>query len=97
MNMNDEKPIYRLVDGGGRIYIPKELRIAADMDCGDIIKFSLDKGALCIKRVHIIEVGDKSPEAVEEYIRAAVKQMPKEKQISIAAELMRQLEQSKEV
>ena len=101
MNMNDEKqqyarPIYRLIDGRGRVYIPKELRVAADMDCGNIIKLSLSKGVLCIKRVHIVEIGDKSPEAMEEYVRAAVKQMPKEKQITLAAELMRQIEQSKE-
>ena len=81
------------VDYKGRIYVPKELRTAADINCGDIVRLTVSKGDLCIRRVHVIEIGDKSPEAVEAYVRAAVKGMPREKQISMAAELMRQIEQ----
>lgn len=94
--MPNEKPAYnQRVDYKGRVYIPKELRTAADMDCGDIVRLSLSKGSIGIRRVHAIEIGDKSPEAVEAYIRAAIRVMPKEKQISIAAELMHQIETAK--
>ena len=94
--MTNDKPAYnQRIDYKGRVYIPKELRTAADMDFGDIVKLSVDKGALCVRRVHVIEIGDKSPEAVEAYVRAAIRSMPKEKQISIAADLMHQIENSK--
>ena len=94
--MKIEKPIYKLLDYRGRVYIPKELRAGADMDSGDIVRLSINRGALCVRRVHIVEIGDKTPEAVEEYVRAAIRGMPKEKQITLAAELMNQIEQSKE-
>lgn len=94
--MSNENSAYnQRVDYKGRVYIPKELRVAADMNLGDIVRLSLSKGTLCIRRVHVIEIGDKSPEAVEAYVRAAIRDMPKEKQISIAAELIHQIEYGK--
>ena len=96
LKMKNEKPIYRLVDCRGRVYIPKEFRTAAEIDSGDIVKFSLNKGTLSIKRVHIIEIGDKSTEAVEVYVLAAIKNMSNDKQLSIAAHLLELVEQSKE-
>jgi len=38
--------------------------------------------------VHLIEVGDQSPEAVEAYIEAAAAAMPREKQVALAALLL---------
>jgi AbrB family transcriptional regulator (stage V sporulation protein T) len=94
--MTNDKPAYnQRVDYKGRVYIPKELRTAADMDFGDIVKLSVNKGALCVRRVHVIEIGDKSPEAVEAYVRAAIREMPEEAQISIAARLLELIEQKK--
>lgn len=95
--MKTEKSVFRLVDGRDRVYIPKVLRESAEMDCSDIVKLTLNKGMLSIKRVHIIEVGDKSPEAVEAYVRAAVRNMPKEKQLAIASRLLELLGQNSEI
>ena len=46
------KPIYKLVDGKGRVLIPKALRDAAKMEYGDIVRLGLADGRvkeLCIK------------------------------------------------
>jgi AbrB family transcriptional regulator (stage V sporulation protein T) len=94
--MTNDKPAYnQRVDYKGRVYIPKELRTAADMDFGDIVKLSVNKGALCVRRVHVIEIGDKSPEAVEAFVNAAIREMPEETQIAIAARLLELIEQKK--
>ena len=77
------KPIYKIVDGKGRILIPKEIRTATGMDYGDIVKVGVSQGTVSVKKVDLIEVGDLSPEAVEAYVHAAIREMPEEKQISI--------------
>ena len=41
-----EKPIYKLVDGKGRVLIPKSLRDAAKMEYGDIVRLGLAEGRL---------------------------------------------------
>lgn len=87
-----EKPIYKIMDGRGRVLIPRELRTAAGMDYGDIVKVGISKGNVSVKRVDLIEAGDQSPEAVEAFIHAAIRDMPKEKQISIAARLLELIE-----
>ena len=89
------KPIYKIVDGKGRILIPKELRAATGMDYGDIVKVGVSQGTVSVKKVDLIEVGDLSPEAVEAYVHAAIREMPEEKQISIAAKLLELVEQRK--
>ena len=86
------KPIYKIMDGKGRVLIPKELRTATGMDYGDIVKVGISQGAVSVKKVDIIEVGDQSPEAVEAFIHAAIRDMPQEKQISIAARLLELIE-----
>lgn len=86
------KPIYKIMDGKGRVLIPKELRTATGMDYGDIVKVGINQGTVCIKKVDLIEVGDQSPEAVEAFIHAAIRDMPQEKQISIAARLLELIE-----
>jgi bifunctional DNA-binding transcriptional regulator/antitoxin component of YhaV-PrlF toxin-antitoxin module len=90
------KPIYKIMDGKGRILIPKELRAATDMDYGDIVKIGVNQGTVTVRKVDLIEVGDMSPEAVEAYVHAAIREMPVEKQISIAARLLELVEQRKE-
>ena len=67
------KGTYKLIDSKGRVYLPKELRD--------------QEGKLCIQKVHLIEAGDQSPEAVETYVHAAAAAMPKEKQVELAAML----------
>lgn len=89
------KPIYKIMDGKGRVLIPKELRTASGMDYGDIVKVGISQGTVCVKKVDLIEVGDLSPEAVEAYVHAAIREMPEEKQISIAAKLLELVEQRK--
>ena len=89
------KPIYKIMDGKGRVLIPKELRTAIGMDYGDIVKVGVSQGTVSVKKVDLIEVGDMSPEAVEAYVHAAIREMPEEKQISIAAKLLELVEQRK--
>ena len=95
--MSKEKPIYKILDGKGRVLIPKELRTAAEMDYGDIVRLGVQKGVVTTKKVDIIEIGDQSPEAVEAFVRAAIKDMPKETQIAIAARLLELVERRKGV
>ncbi|WP_353095669.1 AbrB/MazE/SpoVT family DNA-binding domain-containing protein [Tissierella praeacuta] len=90
------KPIYKIVDGKGRVLIPKEFRSASGMDHGDIVKLHIHQGTVCVKKVDLIEGGDQSPEAVEAFIYAAIREMPAEKKISIAAKLLEQIERGKE-
>lgn len=90
------KPVYKIVDGKGRVLIPKEYRTASGMDYGDIVRLNLSQGTVSVKKVDLIEVGDQSPEAVEAFIYAAIRSMPEEKKIAIAAKLLEQLQNGKE-
>jgi AbrB family looped-hinge helix DNA binding protein len=90
------KPVYKLMDGKGRVLIPKEIRSATGMDYGDIVRLSMDNGKVCVQKVDIIEVGDQSPEAVEAYVRAAFKTMPNDTRISLISDLTNLLQQKKE-
>jgi bifunctional DNA-binding transcriptional regulator/antitoxin component of YhaV-PrlF toxin-antitoxin module len=89
------KPIYKIVDGKGRILIPKEMREAARMGRGDIVRLSIQQGIVTAKKVELIEVGDQSPEAVEAFVHAAIREMPEDTQIAIAARLLELVEQRK--
>lgn len=88
-------PIYKIVDGKGRILIPKELRAASGMDYGDIVKLSIHHGNVTAKKVDLIEVGDQSPAAVEAFVHAAIREMPEDTQITIAARLLELIKQRK--
>ena len=81
------KPIYKLVDSKGRVLIPKALRETAQMEYGDIVRIGLSSGRITVTKVDIVEVGDQSPEAVEAYVRAAVKAMPDSKRWELLGEL----------
>lgn len=94
--MNSGKPMYKLVDGKGRVLIPKELRTAAGMDYGDIVRLGMEGGRVSVRKVDVIEVGDQSPEAVEAYVRAAFKTMPDNTRLGLIAELTGLMRQKKE-
>lgn len=81
------KPIYKLVDGKGRILIPKDLRDAAGMGYGDIVRLGLSDGRVTVRKVDVVEAGDQSPEAVEAYVRAALKSMPDSTRLELLGEL----------
>lgn len=81
------KPMYKLVDGKGRVLIPKVLRDAAKMEYGDIVRLGLADGKVTVRKVDIVEVGDQSPDAVEAYVRAAFKSMPDTTRLELIAEL----------
>lgn len=81
------KPIYKLVDGKGRVLIPKSLRDAARMEYGDIVRLGIANGRVTICKVDLVEVGDQSPEAVEAYVRAALKSMPDNTRLELLGEL----------
>ena len=82
------KAVYKLVDSKGRVYLPRELRDGLKLDCGDFVKLTAEEAQLSLRKVHLIEVGDQSPEAVEAYIEAAAAAMPREKQVALAALLL---------
>ncbi len=93
--MSKAKPIYKILDDKGRVLIPKALRDAAEMEHGDIVRLGIQKGVVTAKKVDLIEIGDQSPEAVEAFVRSAIKFMPEETQIGIAARLLELVEQRK--
>ena len=82
-----EKPIYKLVDGKGRVLIPKSLRDAAKMEYGDIVRLGFIEGKVTIRKVDVVEAGDQSPEAVEAYVRAAFKSMSDAVRLELIGEL----------
>ena len=90
------KPIYKILDEKGRVLIPKTLRAAAEMEHGDIVRLGVQKGVVTAKKVDLIEIGDQSSEAVEAFIRAAIRDLPEDTLISIAARLLDIIEKRKE-
>lgn len=89
------RAVHKVIDGKGRVLIPKEFRTASGMEYGGIVKLTMNQGNVTVKKVDIIEVGDQSPEAVEAFVGAAIREMSPEKQISMAAALLELLEQGK--
>ena len=89
------KAIYKIIDGKGRVLIPKEMRDASGIEYGDIVRLGILGGRVSVKKVDLIEVGDQSPEAVEAFVHAAIREMPEETQIVIAARLLELIEQRK--
>lgn len=91
------KEMYRLIDSRGRVYLPKELRLALGMENGSFVKLVESGGNLQLRKVHLIELGDHTPEAIEAYVSAAVFAMSREKQLQLAVRLLEQLDEKKEV
>ncbi len=94
--MSSNKAIYKVVDDKGRVLIPKELRRAAEINNGDIVKLGMDKGRVTAQKVALIEIGDQSPQAVEAFVFSAVKTMEKQTLLSLAAKLIALVEENKE-
>jgi bifunctional DNA-binding transcriptional regulator/antitoxin component of YhaV-PrlF toxin-antitoxin module len=90
------KNTYRIIDCKGRVLIPKEMRTASGLDYGDIVKMNVRQGAVSIQKVELIEVGDQSPEAVEAYVRAAIKYMADGTRLGLISELTELIKQRKE-
>jgi len=88
------KSIYKVLDDKGRVLIPRQLRAAAGMQHGDIIKLAVQKGVVTAQKVDLIEVGDQSPQAVEAYVFSAVKTMEQHTLLSHAARLIALLEEN---
>ena len=86
------KPMYRLVDGKGRVLIPKSMREAAKLEYGDIVCLGMAGGKITVRKVEVIEVGDQSPEAVEAYVRTAFQFMPDSLRLDLIGELSRLLQ-----
>ena len=82
------KDLYRVIDAKGRVYLPKEQMASLGLEPGDFVKLSAAEGALRLRKVHLIEMGDPSQEAVEAYVSAATARMSREKQIKLAARLL---------
>ena len=80
--------VYKVVDSRGRVHLPKEFRGKMHLDCGEIVKLTAGEDGLQVKKVHLIELGDKSPEAVEAFVHAAATAMSREKQMELAARLL---------
>lgn len=91
-----KKAIYKLLDEKGRVLIPKELRQKTEMESGDILKLSVSGGKLSVAKVDIVEVGSQDPEAVDAYVNAAVKLMSHEKQVALAARILKFAQQEEE-
>lgn len=91
-----KKAIYKLLDEKGRVLIPKELRQKTEMESGDILKLSVSGGKLSVDKVDIVEVGSQDPEAVDAYVNAAVKLMSHEKQVALAARILKFAQQEEE-
>ena len=66
------KLVYKVMDSKGRVLIPRELRLAAGMCGGDILALQLQDGKVSVRKVEIVEVGDQSPEAVEDAVRLSL-------------------------
>ena len=85
--MLKNKPIYKLMDGKGRVLIPKSLRDATKLEYGDIVRLGLADGKVTVRKVDVVEAGDQSPEAMEAYVRAAFKSMPDTVRVELIGEL----------
>lgn len=87
------KPVYKIMDENGRVLIPKEIRAAANLRYGDIVRLGVTDGKVSVQKVELVEVGDQSPAAVEAFVRSAFKTMPDHIRISLISELTELLQQ----
>ncbi|MBR3823708.1 MAG: AbrB/MazE/SpoVT family DNA-binding domain-containing protein [Lachnospiraceae bacterium] len=90
------KPVYKLLDEKGRVLIPFDMRQKAEMEKGDIVKVTINSGKIVISKVDIVEAGKQDIEMVEAYVHAAVKTMSHEKQVALAAKLLKLVQQESE-
>jgi len=91
-----KKPVYKLLDEKGRVLIPLDMRQKAEMEKGDIVKVTINSGKIVISKVDIVEAGKQDAETIEAYVHAAVKTMSHEKQVALAAKLLKLMQQEGE-
>ena len=90
------KPVYKLVDEKGRVLIPQNIRDAAKIQRGDIVRLGLSGGNVTVQKVYVIEAGVLSPEMVEAYVRAAIKSIPDDVRLELISELSALIQQKGE-
>lgn len=91
-----KKPVYKLLDEKGRVLIPLEMRQKVELEKGDIVKVTISSGKIVLSKVDIVEAGKQDAETVEAYVHAAVKTMSHEKQVELAAKLLKLVQQERE-
>jgi len=91
-----KKPVYKLIDEKGRVLIPLDMRQKAELEKGDIVKVTISSGKIVLSKVDIVEAGKQDEETVEAYVHAAVKTMSHEKQVALAAKLLKLMQQEGE-
>lgn len=82
------KPIYKLVDSKGRVYIPKFMREFAEIKTGDIVRLEVEQGKISVRRVRVIEAEDQSPEAAAEFVRSVIDNMDCKTKLALAERLI---------
>ena len=82
------------IDSRGRVYVPKALRTAADLEQADFVKLGIMGGAVTMNKVLLVEQGDASPEARAQITRANIRMMDKD-EIRALAKYILDLEESK--
>lgn len=80
--------VFKVMDDKGRILIPYEMRKEAEIECGSIVKISMEKGSVKIMKADLLEVCDQSQEARLKYVNSAVKHMSKQEQLALAEKLI---------
>ena len=88
-----KKPVYKLLDEKGRVLIPLEMRQKVELEKGDIVKVTISSGKIVLSKVDIVEAGKQDAETVEAYVHAAVKTMSHEKQVALAARILKLAQQ----
>lgn len=84
---------FKIVDSKGRIHLPKELRNSIRIHSGDIVTMEFGKDSVKIEKAHLIEKGDQSPEAVQEYLEMACKNMDQKDRLKLAEKLLHEMQE----
>lgn len=83
----------KVVDDDGRVLIPLELRQAAHIKKGDVVRLGLQGGNVTVSKLDIIEAGDQSPAARDAYVFAAVKYMGKDALLELISQIAERVRQ----
>lgn len=86
-----KKEYYQIIDSRGRVYLPKQLKDMFTLNNGDIIKWTLKDHQLQLQKVLLIEVGDQSEDAMEAYVSAVLPTLSRDRQLALAAQLLKQI------
>lgn len=89
------KPTYKLIDAKGRVLIPYDLRVKAEMENGDIIKLTVEGPNIILSKVDIVEAGKQDAESVDTFIHAATKTMDVERQVAVASRILKLAENNR--